>query len=123
MLPMLASLRVGPRGSAPALRAHLLRCSPDSPSGNPASRLAVWAAPWEFTLRPKGFYAVFIEGRVARIAEGVTEAQAIGGPRAYRRFADRTDAEEFAAWWNHERDLETARVHAAIRERLANAPQ
>jgi len=53
-------------------------------------------------VRPRGFYAVFRDGRVALICAGYEEAQRASPHRAYKRFATRLEAEEFAAWWNHE---------------------
>lgn len=62
-------------------------------------------------MRPLSYYAVFADGRVTEIVEGAATARKISPHRAYRRFDSRVEAEEFAAWWNHE--------HALRREAIA----
>jgi hypothetical protein len=53
------------------------------------------------TLKLLGFYAVFDLGKVIAIVEGAAEARRLSPHRAYKRFASRLAAEEFAAWWNY----------------------
>jgi|EndMetStandDraft_3_1072993.scaffolds.fasta_scaffold415389_3 hypothetical protein len=53
-------------------------------------------------MRPRGYFAVFRDGKVIRITHGHAEARSESPERAYRRFTDRTAAEEFAAWWNYD---------------------
>lgn len=60
-------------------------------------------------VRPRGYFAVFREGKVIRITHGHKAARELSPERAYRPFRTELDAEEFAAWWNYERPHWTER--------------
>lgn len=53
-------------------------------------------------VRPRGFYAVFREGRVIKITHGHADARRLSPERSYVRFRTRLAAEEHAAWWHYE---------------------
>lgn len=49
--------------------------------------------------RPRKVYVVWDWGRVVAIVEGLAAAKAKGP--SYRAFANRLEAEEYAAWWDY----------------------
>lgn len=70
-------------------------------------------------MRPRAYYAVYNDGRVTAIIKGAMEARKLSPHRAYRPFKSQLDAEEYAAWFNHDQQQREAASHAAIRARIA----
>lgn len=70
-------------------------------------------------MRPRAYYAVFNDGRVTAIIKGAMEARKLSPHRAYKPFKTRLDAEEYAAWHNHDQQQREAAERAAIRARIA----
>lgn len=55
-------------------------------------------------MRPRRWYCVFDMGLVHTVCEGAAAARAAcQGRRQYLSFSTQLAAEEYAAWWNHER--------------------
>jgi len=71
-------------------------------------------------MRPTLFYAVFENGVIHNIVQGVAEAKKIGP--GYKGFKKRTDAEEFAMWWNYE-NPRWGKPTMSIRERILGTPR
>lgn len=55
-------------------------------------------------MRPRGYYVVFEEGHATTITHGAAEARRLTPHRSYRRFENRLSAEEYASWWNYQRE-------------------
>lgn len=66
-------------------------------------------------MRPRGFFACYDELSVFAVVEGYDNARrACGGRRTYRTFRTRLDAEEWAAWFDYQR--EAARAARRVEE-------
>lgn len=73
-------------------------------------------------MRPKKFYACFLDGIIIAVVEGQAAALTVcGGRRHYRSFKSELDAEEFAAWWNYRQHL-AAELRALPRDKRLAAP-
>lgn len=62
-------------------------------------------------MRHQGHYVLFQDGLAVTVVTGHADARRVSPNRAYKRFPTRLAAEEFAAWWNFERERSRAPRH------------
>lgn len=76
-------------------------------------------------MRPRAYYATYGDlGHIIGVFHGAAAARAAtGGRRTYKAFKTQLDAEEWAAWFEHERDKRKAAFAALTRARLLEREQ